>query len=65
MLASNIHQLKNGILLALIIFLFSQLWRDFNDDNFGKEFSREDLSEESFITYGGQKWHNLGLQVVE
>ena len=58
MLGFNVHQLKNGILLALIIFLFTQLWQEFNDDNFATESRREDLSEKSFLTYGGQKWHN-------
>ena len=60
MFGFNKHQLKNGILLAFILFLFSQLWQELNEeDNLATESSYQNLNEKSFKTHGGQKWPNL------
>ena len=50
------HQLKNGILLGLIIFLFTQLWQEFEEeDNFATVSSRQQQSEKSLLIHGGHK----------
>ena len=60
MFGFNKHQLKNGILLAFILFLFTQLWQELiEEDNLATESSYQELSEKSFKTHGGQKWPNL------
>ena len=60
MFGFNKHQLKNGILLAFILFLFTQLWQELiEEDNLATESSYQELSEKSFKTHGGQKLPNL------
>ena len=56
MFGFNKHQLKNGILLAFILFLFTQLWQELiEEDNLATESSYQELSEKSFKTHGGHK----------
>ena len=57
MFGFNRHQLKNGVLLGLILFLFTQLWHELDDDNFATDSFDEELSEKSFKMHGG-KYHN-------
>jgi len=56
MFGFNKHQLKNGILLAFILFLFTQLWQELieedYEDNLATESSYQELSEKSFKTHG-------------
>ena len=50
MLGLNRTQLKNGLMLALIIFLFAQVWQEFNieltgDPESSENFFREENNE--------------------
>ena len=65
MFGFNKHQLKNGILLAFILFLFTQLWQELiEEDNLATESSYQELSEKSFKTHGGPKCPNLVLSSI-